>query len=410
MARNRILAIIQAGGAGGRMDVLTRERAKPALPFAGVYQLVDFPLSNLTHSGITDVWLSVQYQGGTLEDEVANGRPWDLDRSHGGLRLLMPQQGTGTDEEEGFAKGNADLLFRVRDEIRNHDPEIVVVLSADHVYRFDYMDAVETHRAKDAELTIVTTEVSKKQAGDHGTVQTNRLGRVTGFEYKPRRPSTTTVATEVFLYSPAALIDVLEELHHERSAQADAGDTGLGDYGEGLVQRLVERGRVFAHALPGYWRDLGQPHLYLAAHQELLTGDADELFADPSWPFLTRQPQRVAARFEAGCEVEDSMVSPGARVAGVVRRSVLGPGVVVAAGATVTDSVILADSTVEPGASVAWSVVDTGCLVGRDARVGAPDANGAEDPEAVTLVGKDSRVGPGVQLEAGARLEPGTTA
>jgi glucose-1-phosphate adenylyltransferase len=410
MARNRILAIIQAGGAGGRMDVLTRERAKPALPFAGVYQLVDFPLSNLTHSGISDVWLSVQYQGATLEEEVANGRPWDLDRDHGGLRLLMPQQGTGTDEEEGFAKGNADLLFRVRDQIRAADPEIVIVLSADHVYRFDFMDAVATHRAKDAELTIVTTEVTKKRATEHATVEVNRLGRVTGFAYKPNRPRTSTVATEIFLYSPTALVEVLEELHHEMSADAEDGDTGLGDYGESLVPRLVDRGRVYAHALPGYWRDLGQPHLYLAAHQDLVTGKAQELFADPAWPFLTRQPQRVAARLDAGCDVEDSLVSPGARVAGTVRRSVLGPGVVVEAGATVTDSVVLADSTVEEGAEVAWTVVDSGCVIGAGATVGDPAADGTEDPDAVTLVGKDSRVGPGVVLDAGARLEPGTTA
>ncbi|HEX6247586.1 MAG TPA: sugar phosphate nucleotidyltransferase [Nocardioidaceae bacterium] len=410
MARERILAIIQAGGAGGRMDVLTRERAKPTLPFAGVYQLVDFPLSNLTHSGISDVWLSVQYQGGTLEHDVANGRPWDLDRNHGGLRLLMPQQGTGTEEEEGFAKGNADLLFRIRDDIRRFDPEVVVVLSADHVYRFDYMDAVATHRAKDAELTVVTTEVSRKRASSHATVEANRLGRITGFAYKPKRPATTTVATEIFVYSPDVLIEVLEELHHEKTADAEPDDTGLGDYGETLVPRFVDRGRAYVHQLPGYWRDLGQPHLYLAAHQDLLSGEADELFADPAWPFLTRQPQRVPARLDAGSQVEDSLVSPGARVAGVVRRSVLGPGVVVEEGATVSDSVLLADTTVEAGAEVAWTVVDSGCVIGRDARVGAPDAKGTEDADQVTLVGKDSSVGAGTTVGVGARLEPGTTA
>ncbi|MFZ5849478.1 MAG: glucose-1-phosphate adenylyltransferase family protein [Actinomycetota bacterium] len=410
MARNRILAIIQAGGAGGRMDVLTRERAKPALPFAGVYQLVDFPLSNLVHSGISDVWLSVQYQGGMLEEEVANGRPWDLDRNHGGLRLVMPQQGTGTGDEEGFATGNADLLFRIRDQIRAADPEVVLVLSADHVYRFDYMDAIETHRAKGAELTIVTTEVAKRQASNHATVEANRLGRVTGFAYKPKRPSTTTVATEIFVYSPDVLVETLEELHRERTADAEPGDSGLGDFGESLVPRLVDRGRVYAHALPGYWRDLGQPHLYLAAHQDLLTGEADELFADPSWPFLTRQPQRVAARFEPGCELGDSLVSPGARVAGVVRRSVLGPGVVVAADAVVSDSVILHDTTIEAGAEVSWSIVDAGCTIGAGARVGDPDAKGTDDPEQVTLVGRDSTVAPGAEITAGARLEPGTTA
>ncbi len=159
MSGNRILAIIQAGGAGGRMDVLTRERAKPALPFAGVYRLVDFPLSNLSHSGISEVWLSLQYQGASLEDPVADGRPWDLDRTRGGLRLLMPQQGTGAEDEEGFATGNADELYRIRDQIRAAEPELVIVLSADHIYRYDFNDAVRAHRSTGAECTIVTTEV-----------------------------------------------------------------------------------------------------------------------------------------------------------------------------------------------------------------------------------------------------------
>ena len=142
MESTKVLAIVQAGGAGGRMDVLTLERAKPALPFAGSYQLLDFPLSNLVNSGVDDVWLSVQYQASALEEQVRNGRPWDLDRTRGGLRLLVPQEGTGSMDEEGFAKGNADELFRLRDQIRTADSDLVLVMSADHVYRLDYRDVV----------------------------------------------------------------------------------------------------------------------------------------------------------------------------------------------------------------------------------------------------------------------------
>jgi glucose-1-phosphate adenylyltransferase len=406
MSRNRILAIIQAGGTGGRMDVLTRERAKPALPFAGVYQLVDFPLSNLAHSGISEVWLSLQYQGVSIEEPVANGRPWNLDRNEGGLRLLMPEQGTGTAEEDGFAQGNADELFRIRDQIRTADPEAVVVLSADHVYRFDYTDAVETHRRHDAECTVVTTQVPIEEAGDHATVESDGTGTVTGFAYKPEEPSTTTVATEIFVYDPQVLIEVLEQLHRERSAGSADGDSGLGDFGDHLLPRLVERGRTVVHALPGYWRDLGQPHLYVAAHQDVLTDDQG-LFDDPRWPILTRQPQRVPARILDGADVCDSIVSPGARVAGVVRRSVLGPGVIVEAGAVVRNSILFADTVVERGAVVDWAIVDEGCVVEAGAVVGRPDADATGDPDQVTIVGTDSRVD--VELVAGARLEPGTT-
>jgi glucose-1-phosphate adenylyltransferase len=406
MSRNRILAIIQAGGAGGRMDVLTRERAKPALPFAGVYQLIDFPLSNLAHSGISEVWLSLQFQGASLAEPVANGRPWNLDRNQGGLRLLMPEQGTGSADEDGFAQGNADELFRIRDQIRAAEPEVVVVLSADHVYRFDYTDAVETHHRSGAECTVVTTQVPIEEAGDHATVEADRDGLVTGFAYKPEDPSTSTIATEIFVYDPRVLVEVLEELHRERSAGSAAGDSGLGDFGEHLVPRLVERGRTVVHALPGYWRDLGQPHLYVAAHQDVLTHDQG-LFDDPRWPILTRQPQRVPARILDGADVVDSIVSPGARVAGVVRRSVLGPGVVVEAGAVVRNSVLFADTVVQRGAVVDWAVVDAGCVVEAGAVVGRPDADATGDPDQVTIVGTESRVD--VRLEAGARLEPGTT-
>ena len=409
MTPRPILALIQAGGAGGRMDVLTRERAKPALPFAGVYQLVDFPLSNLAHSGVSDVWLSVQFQGSTLEEQVANGRPWDLDRTSGGLRLLMPQEGTGTLDEEGFAKGNADLLFRIRDQITTFDPEALLVLSADHVYRFDLNDAVATHRESGAECTIVTTVVPIEEAGDHATVEYDGDGRVTAFAYKPGEPTTGTVATEIFVYDPAVLVEVLEELHRELADHSDPGDTGLGDFGDHLLPRMVDRGKVVVHELPGYWRDLGQPHHYLAAHQDVLTDDLGVL-ATPGWPILTRQPQRVPARVLEGGRVVDSLLSPGSRVEGTVIRSVLGPGAVVEKGAVVRNSVVFRDSLVASGAEVDWTVMDSDCLIAPGAVVGDPDADGVGDPDAVTLVGRGSTVGEGVRLPPGSRLEPGTTA
>jgi glucose-1-phosphate adenylyltransferase len=408
MARDRVLAIIQAGGTGGRMDVLTRERAKPALPFAGVHQLVDFPLSNLTHSGVSDVWLSVQFQGARLQDEVANGRPWDLDRNLGGLRLLMPQEGTGGMDEEGFSRGNADELFRIRDQITAFGPDVVLVMSADHVYRLDFTEVLDTHRRKEAECTVVTTEVPVAEAGDHATVEHNRLGRVTDFDYKPDKPTTGTVAAEIFAYQPAVLIEVLEELHRELAKGSDERDTGLEDFGDHLLPRLVDRGRTFVHQLDGYWRDLGQPHKYLQAHRDVLTDDLGVLSV-PDWPILSRLPQRAPARVLQHAEVVDSMVSSGAWVAGVVRRSVLGPGVVVEVGAEVCDSVVFADSRVRAGAQVHWSIVDTDCEIGADARVGDPAA-GADDADQVTLVGRESVVGDGVRLAPGSRLEPGTVA
>ncbi|GAA4715163.1 glucose-1-phosphate adenylyltransferase family protein [Nocardioides conyzicola] len=403
-----MLALVQAGGAGGRMDVLTRERAKPTLPFAGVFQLIDFSLSNLSNSGITDVWLSVQFQGAGLGEEIANGRPWDLDRNRGGLRLLMAQEGTGGTDEEGFAQGNADELYRFRDQVRADDPEVLVVLSADHVYRFDVMDAVATHRRTGAECTIVTTTVPIEEASDHATVESDDDGCVTGFAYKPDSPSTGTVATEIFVYDPAVLVRALEELHHELGPEAGEGDTGLGDFGEHLVPYLVDRGKVFVHPMKGYWKDLGKPHKYVAAHHDVLADDLGVL-GDQDWPIVGHQQQRSAARVLDGARVTDSLLSPGSTVSGTVIRSVLGPGVVVEAGALVRDSVVFQDTRVEEGARLDWAVVDRDCVVGPGAEVGSPDTD-PEDPDAIVLVGRGSRIGRGVTVPGGARLEPGTTA
>ncbi len=413
MESAKVLAIIQAGGTGGRMDVLTLERAKPALPFAGSYQLLDFPLSNLVNSGIDDVWLSVGYQASALEEQVRNGRPWDLDRTHGGLRLLVPQEGAGSMDEEGFAKGNADELFRLRDQIRTAGPDLVLVMSADHVYRLDYRDVIRTHRQKDAEVTVVTTDLEgtyAEDATDHAVVEVNRLGRVTSFAYKPDEPASSTIVTEVIVYEPDVLTEMLEALHHELSDEPhegddDEGDSGLGDFGDLLLPRLVDRGKVYAHRLDGYWRDLGQPHHYLNAHLELLDEDA-RLF-DGFWPVRTQQPQREPARVLEGARLSESLISSGCVVGGVVRRSVLGPGVVVEAGAKVVESVIFHDTVVRAGATVTRSIVDSDCELTDGARVGGPSV-ALDDPDAIPIVGRESRVSS--RLPAGSRLAPGTTA
>lgn len=407
---NRILAIVQAGGAGGRMDVLTLERAKPALPFGGSYKLIDFPLSNLVNSGLEDVWLSVQYQASALEDQVINGRPWDLDRTRGGLRLLVPQEGTGSMDEEGFARGNADELYRLRDDIRRSGAELVLVMSADHVYRLDYREVVRTHREHDAELTMVVTDIADRYGedpADHAVVESDADGRVTGFAYKPDEPATTVVATEVFCYRADVLVEVLEELHRKQAtttSDREEGDSGLGDFGDLLVPALVDRGRTVVHRLDGYWRDLGQPHHYLNAHLELARRETD-LFAR-EWQVLTQQPQREAAYVEGGATVVDSLLSPGVIVGGSVTRSVLGPGVVVEDGAEVVESVVFGHTVVRAGARVERTIVDTGCELRDGARIGGPDV-ALDDPDAVPIVGRDSVVA--TTLGAGSRVPPGST-
>lgn len=404
----RVLGVIQAGGAGSRMDVLTRERAKPALPFAGCYKLIDFALSSFAGSGIPDVWVSVSYLASTLDPYLAQGRPWDLDRTRGGYRRVVPEEG-GTTTESGFAAGNADSLVQLAGAIEEFDADVLVVMSADSVFNLDLRPVIREHLARAAECTIVTAETSRSEARHKGVVTVDGEGRVTRFDYKPAKAPHTTVATEIFLYAPGAVLAELRRLRHELAGGADDGSSGLGDFGEHLMPALVDRARVFAAPLSGYWRDLGRPQTYLQAHRDLLAGRVD-VFDDPEFPILTRWPEMLPAIVRSGGIADDALLSPGVEVRGTVRRSVLGPGVVVEKGAVVEDCVIGAGVVVAAGAAVRMSIVDDGCRIGRRSVVGDASSSTRLREEDLTLLGRDCEIPGGAQVPAGSRLEPGTTA
>ncbi|MBD7995802.1 NTP transferase domain-containing protein [Arthrobacter sp. Sa2CUA1] len=363
MRQPKILTIILAGGAGGRLGSLTDTRAKPAMPVGGSYRLIDVPLSNLHNSGLSDVWIVEQYEPKSLNDHLVSGRPWDLDRTNGGLRVLPPYQGS---DGEGFAQGNADALYRQADYIREYDPDLVLVLSADHLYRLDYRDVIATHLESAAALTVVTYRIGNNPS-DHGVVQV-RDGIVTGFDYKPEKPKTDLIAAEIFLYDAAALLQSLDELV-ERDGQ-------LEDYGDQLLPYLVEKEKVVEHRLEGYWRDMGTPHSYHQAHMDLLDGHG-MVFDDPAWPILSATPRRLPAFVGAAARVETSLLAPGSRVDGVLTRSVVGPDCNIEAGAQVHGCVLLDGVRVSSGARLRNVVVDSGAVIG-----GATDLDGAaEDPE-----------------------------
>ncbi len=364
--RRRLLALVLAGGEGGRLGALTDERAKPVIPFAGVYRLIDFPLSNCLHSGVSDVWVLQQYEPRRLTEHLAGGRPWDLDRTYGGLRVVHPYLG---DAEAGWYRGNADALYRNLEALSEFGPDLVLVLSADHVYKLDYRDVADTHRATGAEVTVVTTEVPRADAHRFGLVDVDGDGRIAAFEYKPDEPRGAVATAEVFLYDADVLSGVLEEI-----AAAREPDASHGDFGDELLPRFIERGRAFAHRLDGYWRDVGTVPSYWGAHMELLSADPPLRLDDRGWPILSSAPQRPPAFVGRAAEVEDSLISPGCRVAGRVQRSVLSPGVVVEEGASVSDAVLLHDVVVRRGARVATAVIDAGAGLDAGAEVeGAPE-------------------------------------
>ena len=388
------------------MDVLTRERAKPDLPFGGVHRLIDFALSGLVHADLVDVWVSLEYQVTSIDDYLSGGRPWSLDRNRGGFRRIVPQTGTGPATESGFAHGNGDLLLRNSADIEAFGARTLAVCSADHVFNMDLGPVIEEHIAAGRVATVLTSEVTKKDASDNVVVLAGRDGTVTGVEHKPSRPSSGTVATEIFLYDTEVLLETLRDLRRELSGDAEDGDSGIGDFGEHLLPRLVETGRTAAVPLTGYWRDVGQPGLYLQSHRDLLAGRVD-VFDHPGRPVISHWPDRPAARVRASAECRDSLLSPGADVAGLVVGSVLGPGVVVEKGAEVHDSVVMEDCVIRAGSVVRTSVLDERCEVLGKARVGEEPSRRLGHDDDLVLVGRDSTVSGTVA--AGARLEPGST-
>ncbi|THE18967.1 glucose-1-phosphate adenylyltransferase family protein [Kocuria rosea] len=382
----RILALVLAGGKGSRLGALTEKRVKPALPVAGTYRLIDLALSNLAHSHISDVWVVQQYLPHSLNVHLANGRPWDLDRSHGGLQVLPPYEGAAG---EGFAEGNADSIYRQKELIREFAPDLVLVLSADHLYTINFLDVVDTHLEKGADLTMVTTEVAEDPSR-YGVVQVDDDGWVTGFDYKPEEPQGRLVAGEMFLYDAQKLLEALEELHAQHGQ--------LEDYGHDLLPWFVAHRAVAEHRLEGYWMDLGTLQSYWTAHMQLLDGDG-VILDDPGWPILSAQPQRVPARIAGSAQLHASMVAAGAVVGGVVEHSVLGPGVVVEEGATVRNCVLLDGVRVGPGVSLLNVVADVGAEISGGSRRGSPAG--------VTLIGEDGTVATTEDFDRSAVLPAG---
>ena len=384
--RPKTLALVLAGGAGGRLELLTADRSKPAVPFGGTHRLIDFPLSNALHSGIADVWVVQQFNPVSLSDHLANGRPWDLDRTTGGLLTLHPRLGS---DRGGWHQGTADALWRHADMIREYDPDALVVVSADAVYRLDYSEVVAQHIDSKAAVTMVTTSVDPDDAGRYGVVQT-KDGRITDYAYKPDEPASDVVANEVFVLEAQRVLDVLEEL------AADAGEDGLQDLGNDLLPRLVDAGEAREYPLNGYWRDVGTVDSYWEGHQDLLGDEPRFEIDDRNWPIRTRSPRSTGARVVRGASLEDSLLAAGGYVGGTVTRSVLGTAVVIEPGAVVEDSVLMHGTVVRSGARVVRAVIDERVDVGRDARVGKAGGD-------LVLVGRGEQVAKGAHLEPGAR-------
>ena len=386
MPRIRTLALILAGGAGGRLELLTHSRAKPAVPFAGTHRLIDFPLSNCHNAQIDDVWVSQQFNPVSLTDHLANGRPWDLDRTSGGLLHLHPRE--GNDDRTGFQQGTADVLWRNAELIREFRAEALVVVSADAVYKLDYGALVEEHREAGKAVTMVTTEVDPDEAGRYGVVQTSG-GDVREYVYKPDEPRGNLVSNEVFVFSPDPVLDALDEI-------AEREDE-LKDLGHELLPRLVDRERsasIASTASGATWarsRPIG-PAIGAgrgrAADRPRRPGLADP---DPR----DRQPRVGTPARGRVDRVQPDRAGRDRGGDGRAQRARAWRSV--ESGAVVRESVLLPGSIVRSGTVVERAILDDAVEIGSDSRIG--EAGGE-----IAVIGQRATIEAGTTLASGARF------
>jgi glucose-1-phosphate adenylyltransferase len=395
-----VLTLILAGGEGERLSILSQVRAKPGVPFGGKYRIIDFALSNVVNSGLTDVGILTQYAPRSLSDHIGVGRPWDLDRSHGGVTLLQPFLGRGRARD--WYRGTADAVLQNLDFIEDRRPELVLVLAGDHVYKMDYRPFVARHRETGADVTCAVRTVPIGEAHRFGILAVDASGRVTDFIEKPAEPPSNLVSMGVYVFSWPQLRELLTP--------------GLIDFGRDVLPAMVSKGRnVFAYEFAGYWQDVGTVESYWRASLDLLAPVPDIELNDLGWLIYTRSEERPPARIGPEAAVSRSMVSHGCVIDGTVDHSILSPGVRVEAGAVVRDSIVMFDAVIGAGAVLDRAIVDKESVIGAGAVIGTGDdlRPNRDEPErlyaGLTLVGKRARVPRGAEIGRNCRIDPGVT-
>ncbi len=399
------LALILAGGVGSRLNVLVKRRAKPAVPFGGVYRIIDFTLSNVMNSGIERVGILTQYMPYSLARHIGRGESWGLVGRSREARVLPPH--TGASEADWY-QGTADAVYRNLDYIARHLPEITLILSGDHIYHMDYAALVEYHIQMGAEATVAVKEVPMEEAHNFGTMMTNAEGWITGFEEKPEKPSSNLISLGIYAFNTEVLIHELEE---------KCGLMRHTDFGKHIFPGMLERGKLAACRFGGYWQDVGTLKAYFDTTMELL--DPESPLDLPNWNVRTNLAgegpgDRPPAFIARGAQVRRSTLARGCRIEGSVEDSVLSPGVVVAAGARVRNAILMHDTRVAEGARVAHAIMDKGVRIGREAIVG-DEALGEESnrvfpshlTQGLTLIGKNAMIPDGCRIGRHCCVFPG---
>lgn len=383
--------MLLAGGQGSRLGILTKNIAKPAVPYGGKYRIIDFPLSNCVNSGIDTVGVLTQYQPLELNDYIGNGEPWDLDRVNGGVHILSPYQKIRGTE---WYKNTANAIYQNINFIDRYDPEYVVVLSGDHIYKMDYSKMLAYHKEKDAACTIAMLEVPWEEAPRFGLMMVDEDGAITEFEEKPKHPRSNKASMGVYMFTWEKLRQYLLD--------DEANETSGNDFGHDLIPAMHEaHERLFAFPFDGYWKDVGTIDSLWEANLDLLNPNVDLDLSDPDWKIYSRNPVAPPHYVSPDATVQNSLISEGGLIEGSVDFSVLFANVSIEKGAVVRDSILMPGTVVKKGAVVQYAIVAENAVIEENAIVGERP----EDMENLSDWGV-AVVGANVCIGAGARVAP----
>lgn len=374
--KKECIAMLLAGGQGSRLYDLTKQTAKPAVTFGGKYKIIDFPLSNCINSGIDTVGVLTQYQPLALNEYIGNGEPWDLDRTRGGLSVLPPYQGNKSSD---WYKGTANAIYQNINFIKQYDPEYVLILSGDHIYRMDYAKMLEQHKKTGAVCTVATITVPIEEASRFGICNTNPDNSIYEFEEKPKAPKNNQASMGIYIFNAKVLFEYLEA--------DEADENSSNDFGKNIIPNLLNNGeKLFAYKFSGYWKDVGTISSLWEANMDLIGEDPILNMSDKTFRIFSRNTARPPQYLGKNSHVENSLISEGCRIYGTVINSVLSGGVTVEEGALIKDSVVMEDVIVRCGGKIYTAIVDSDVVVEQGAVIGKLDADKSE----IAVVAKGS--------------------
>ncbi len=391
MKRTECLAMLLAGGQGSRLGLLTKNVAKPAVPYGGKYRIIDFPLSNCVNSGIYTVGVLTQYQPLELNEYIGNGNAWDLDRANGGVHILSPyQQIEGTE----WYKNTANAIYQNINFIDRYNPEYVAVLSGDHIYKMDYDKMLQYHKDNDAVCTIAVMKVPWEEAPRFGILNTKDDNEIYEFQEKPAEPKSNNASMGVYIFS-------WEELR-KYLIDDEADPNSKHDFGGDIIPKMLGDGKkLMAYDFDGYWKDVGTIDSLWEANLDLINPNVDLDLSDTSWKIYSNSPIAPPHFMDKNAEVQNSIVTEGAYIGGEVESSVIFSNVEIEDGALVVDSVIMPGAKIKKGAKVLYSIVAQDAVIEEDAQIGECPENLEPGTWGVSVVGPKTVIEKGQKVPAG---------